>query len=1042
MLIAKLARTAVHFQDVQEKYTPYETLIEISTAEGLNDTSLAASFPLHTATPSASSSRLNEISEDAEDGGQTPLSQHTISSYFRSQRHRPGRRSGQSPPPSKQVRSETPPLASPVSSPLSSPKKTSVSQFLVREDSGQRSITSLMSPSLASTTEYTDSEASSKETQPTENIPDTPDAITPTLTSFKPLPDAPTELPKSQSHLDMSPPRTSRNTEVRIPTGMPERPITDRSVTSSAPSETPSVSERYKYDDDPYDFSKFDIKPKVKLGPRPVAATEKSKRPSTASISSVPAGLRSMTKKQEQPRPKSQGPLPGLVPPVLPPPPIPDVPEYNPRPLSRGSVKSLPSHKSTAMTPDKIRLMKAVELRKKQLRKSNPQPDTFVLPPDEEVPAVPKVTQQPPGREVERVTQKPAQVDTVLQEEQQALAKKPDSGIAMEYQHTDKPANDDVNNETQAEHPNVSVAEPSQPQEKETDRSRDRQSPITDNSHVSSSQNLPQPQEESAPVADVREEEDTSSEPLRREAAVVEMPQLEQITGPAVTSTSAPDEAVDVPKIVMADGSRPISASIKQAHTEESSPAESDAEFKSADESASSNDELEPPEKNIRRQPSDIAKRRRGYVEPLRLDGDEDFMSDDEFMEELQSATFQQAKPMTVAKSPVPHYVPRRPSATSAISDFSVSTPREERAFETPLDFAGAQDMLIPEPATDSRGHSRSASTPPGERSDPMSSLRRDISSGISKRIQALADRSSQEYSRSGSPIGTPLSQETSPSGPSVKDQRDTAKSPPPNHARASSFRVPMSRHSSKMSMSQTSLAASAAPQPEPTTAWNSQHIASQGLNSVSVTARIVRPNPIEQTDSATETEGELQPSQLVISHKRGTPSQPTVPKLHRLDTNPNSEPLSRESTTSRGDSPTMTRNPADQFRTLHSANNSRQIRSPLSPTADDFPPPPINRTLASYQATGNDENAAPKEGTRTSRFFKRMSNFGGKRRSGGLQSVANSSSPVSERNASLPGSKDKPELPPALVVGDLNIQFPDSLVSLRQSLDDIAKRR
>ncbi|KAI7681273.1 hypothetical protein KC353_g21912, partial [Hortaea werneckii] len=76
------ARTAVHFQDILERYSPYETLLEITSADSLNDTSLASSFPLHTASPSASSNRLHEISEDGEDAGLTPRrpANHSFSS--------------------------------------------------------------------------------------------------------------------------------------------------------------------------------------------------------------------------------------------------------------------------------------------------------------------------------------------------------------------------------------------------------------------------------------------------------------------------------------------------------------------------------------------------------------------------------------------------------------------------------------------------------------------------------------------------------------------------------------------------------------------------------------------------------------------------------------------------------------------------------------------------------------------------------------------------------------------------------------------------
>ncbi|KAF2213040.1 hypothetical protein CERZMDRAFT_2931, partial [Cercospora zeae-maydis SCOH1-5] len=48
------ARTSVHLQDVLERYSPYETLLELTSGDGLNDTALAASFQLHTASPTPS----------------------------------------------------------------------------------------------------------------------------------------------------------------------------------------------------------------------------------------------------------------------------------------------------------------------------------------------------------------------------------------------------------------------------------------------------------------------------------------------------------------------------------------------------------------------------------------------------------------------------------------------------------------------------------------------------------------------------------------------------------------------------------------------------------------------------------------------------------------------------------------------------------------------------------------------------------------------------------------------------------------------------
>ena len=1004
-----VARTAVHFQDVQEKYAPYETLLELTTAEGLNDTSLAASFPLHTATPSASSSRLDEISEDTEDGGAavqtTHLSQNTSRSYFNPQRHRAERRLEPSPPPATSLRNHTSPKASPVSSPLPSPQKTSISQYLVRDDSGQRSITSLISPSIASSTQYATSEESAQDAQSTASTVETPKATTPTSPVFKPLLVAPAEQPTPPSIPERSSERSSRLTEVRIPTGLPDRPVTERAVTSPPLSETSALSDRPKYEDDPYDFSRFD-KPKVKLGPRPVAPGDKAKRPTTASISSIPASFRSIAKKLEPSRPTSQSPstaaalTPAQMRGLPAPPPIPDVPEYNPRPLSRGSIKSLPSHKSTSMTPDKIRLMKAVELRKKQLRKSNPTPDSFVPPPDEEVPAVPKLPSQSPIED--KAPERPLQVRNVLRDEQQGLPNKADSGISMGYEQND--------NREEAKTSETRYTELGQ---KELVLSSNQHSPRVDTPRITSS-HFREPAPESRSAADISGKEYSTGMQTSRNPGTLKALTSGQTTDGVESQYAPTEDTTSVPRIIMADGSRPISAIVKQASAQDSSPVEPDVDRASADEDMSENGELEPPEKNIRRQNSDIAKRRRGFVEPLHLDDNDDFMSDDDFMEELQSATFQEAKPIMVARSPVPHYVPRRPSATSAVSDLSVNSVRAinigNRASEMPLDFTEAQDRLTPEPTSASRGHSRSASTPPAERSDPISSFRRNVSNGITKRIQAFAERSSIEDSRHESPP----TQEVSPNDYGVKDQRELSRSPQPTHTRAGSLRAV-----SKFSL--RGIAANRAPQVESAATWNVQQNPATNVDSVSVSARIIRPNPVDQPESSTETEAELQPSQLVISHKRGTPSQTGVPRLHRIDTNPKPEAY----------------RPSNTTRSSAEGTQPNLLRSPLSPNVDDFPPPPSYRIQASNTAPPNDENMAPKETTRTSRFFKRMSYIGGsKRRSNGPQPVANSSSPVSERTsstanyASLSGSKDKLELPPALVVGDLNIQFPDSLVS------------
>jgi hypothetical protein len=422
-------------------------------------------------------------------------------------------------------------------------------------------------------------------------------------------------------------------------------------------------------------------------------------------------------------------------------------------------------------------------------------------------------------------------------------------------------------------------------------------------------------------------------------------------------------------------------------------------------------------------------------VEPLHIDGDEEFDSDEEFLVELQTATLQEAKPVTVARSPVAHYFPRRPSNNSAVSDLDVNSVRTvtmcDRASTTPLDYTDSLGRLSPDPNTDSPDHGRSISTVSTEKGDPLASFKRNVSNGISRRIQALAERSSQENSLNGIPSSSrPTSPEASTDVYSVKDPRQHTRSPPLPNSRTSSFRA-MSRHSSRISAYQSVLGGTAPQQPDSNTVWNVENDSQGGVESVSVTARIVRPTPVENPTLSKEVECDLQPSQLVVSsHKRGAQSKSNVTLLQKIDTNPSPD----YSTGPKTMSPTLVRGSVDGARPLHSASKFGRHK-PSSPTADDFPvPPPSVKPQATQPAPANEDSAAPKESTRTSRFFKRMSTIGNKRRSTVAQSIASSGSPASERGSvitnNLPGSKDRSDLPPALTVGDLNIQFPDSLVS------------
>ncbi|KAK5167764.1 uncharacterized protein LTR77_007463 [Saxophila tyrrhenica] len=1075
-----LARTAVHWQDILEKFTPYETVLEIKTSDGLNDTSLAASFPLHTASPSTSSHRLHErlqeISEDAEDSSSTVrpsmTSTASSSSNLHSQRHRVDRRehrlrnTDRSPPPTINVdeAQAKPPSNLPPASPppaVTSPKKAHISQFLVRDDSGQRSVTSLSSASTAPTSQFSNTDTPTMDKQPAVNGDDVSDGAasqsivskmaapatqqpsSATTTTSYPLAERQRQLRGVELLTQKPPPEPEMRPELKSVSSNPGRPITRQEVSAQTAEET---SGSLKFDDDPYDFSRFDLKPKVRLAPRPVAG-DKAKRPSMAGVASVPATYRPTTaKKQESVRPKSQGPMNvpvlAVAPPV--PPPIPDMPEYKPRPVSRGSIKSLPSHKSSAMTPDKIRLMKAVELRKKQMRKSNSQVGTLVQPADEDVPSVPKLPEyggpgkEEPEQKPERGVMRGEDVqeeakaqeqehhseDLSAGEQQASAAKKADSGISMDYEQAKQGADEEADQDVEEPYTREAEVEQNNDDEPESSSAETPKASAVDPALDDLPTGPLEPKERASRPGSTNFDLDTAgatstSQPTSPVSDTDHDGMSQSLNSLGVISPFE-DEATVVPTIMMGDGTRPVS-SIGSEEDRQFEQSQDENGHDHAEVSSEDEDDIteRPPRKS-----NDLAKRRRGYVEPLQIDPEAEYSSDDELMQELQSATVQEATPIAMAKSPMAGYFPRRPSGNSMVSEVSVRSTSINRASTLPtVDFTEMQDRLSPDPAEHPYGPSRNMSAGSIERMDPLSAMRRNVSSGISRRIQALAERTSRETSPHGSPSTRSVSPEV------MREQSDSRRSPPPHAARASSFRA-LHRQSSRTSYHQSQRPMSSMPQRESNAIWSVQQDPSSGRNSVSVSARIVRPIPVETAD-ADEADAQLQQPEVAVNHEREASK---TPQLHSLDTTQQLPQSQSEPTVT---SPTSPRSPTET-RQLHSSSRFGRHKSTLStpgPSADDFPPPPTHHTTPLTV-----EQPSIKETTRTSRFFKRMSTIGvSKRKSGVPQSIASSTSPVSERGSLIGASnmlsststaQQKPETPPATVLGDLNIQFPDSLVS------------
>jgi hypothetical protein len=128
--------------------------------------------------------------------------------------------------------------------------------------------------------------------------------------------------------------------------------------------------------------------------------------------------------------------------------------------------------------------------------------------------------------------------------------------------------------------------------------------------------------------------------------------------------------------------------------------------------------------------------KRRVMLDPLQVSADNseaEYLSDDSFMEELQSATVHEAKPMSVSKSPI------RPWFHRKASDSSMAT--LERTPSQAYSFIGR-------PSPEQLQRKTSGPWPPQVSADKVGVAKKiNVSSGISQRIKALAEKSNRESS-------------------------------------------------------------------------------------------------------------------------------------------------------------------------------------------------------------------------------------------------------------------------------------------------------
>ena len=404
--------------------------------------------------------------------------------------------------------------------------------------------------------------------------------------------------------------------------------------------------------------------------------------------------------------------------------------------------------------------------------------------------------------------------------------------------------------------------------------------------------------------------------------------------------------------------------------------------------------------------------RRQGVVPPIHRvsspdHSEEQFLSDESFMEELKSATLQEAKPVSVSKSPI------KPVFSRTESEQKLLETRASRSVSSPLMPQSRDEEVVssspfPTPVS---SRSFSATHPRTDTQQPVPPLPKKlgVSTGISQRIKALEQLSARPSS--------PSSQASTPTG--FNTSRKPSQQMPPTTS------VP-GRSNNKKSRPST---AYPSPSSSPETIQISPfkqftNAGSSRPESVSVTATIIRDAKNKKRETPLNPSEpqimDLHQSPLVVEHQIMDPPllSPLKPPRPRYAS---TRSESSSSTDYKGEpsptKPSSTRR-RDSFASVRSKSSRAASENELPRTISDS---------SISGATTPDGTRDEKKDSKRSRLMKRMSNISSMSR----RSIAQALSPSPKESPIMEHHEPIFEMPSSSVeVGDVNVQFPDTLVS------------
>lgn len=419
---------------------------------------------------------------------------------------------------------------------------------------------------------------------------------------------------------------------------------------------------------------------------------------------------------------------------------------------------------------------------------------------------------------------------------------------------------------------------------------------------------------------------------------------------------------------------------------------------------------------------------KQGVINPIKRvsspdQSDEHFLSDDSFMEELKSATVQEAKPVSVSKSPI------KPVFSRSESEQRLNgSARGSRSLSTPVDHSAKDEEVfslprLPTPLSTSRSFSaQHAPRPDSQQSQAPISKKIGVSSSISQRIKALEQLSSRPTS--------PISPNSAPNTSTFLGLRKT------------SLRTPSDGSDHRNSNLVKSHPGTAYPSPSPSPK-NVKSSLSNHLNKADYSrspkpvnakvSRDARDKVPEMPSSPTEPRHlDLQESPLQWERQKSPPSaehkpmgppslSPLKPPRPRFGRYGSTRSGSSSSNEQKLEPPPTTRR--DSFASIRSKSSraGSEVESPRT----------LNDSSLSGVA-GLDGTQDEKKDSRRSRLLKRMSSISSMSR----RSIAHALSPGPKEAPIIERQEPVQEvLSPSVDIGDVNVQFPDNLVSPAFSL-------